>query len=548
MFVVANPDQMSKPDIHPWLPAERIALHESRGEWPVPGPTALLRERLRATPKRLFIVDGDRRVTFAEFAELAGRLAAGLESLGLGPGEVVSWQLPSWLEGALATVALDAIGCVSNPILPIYREAEVTFVLREARSRALIVPGEFRGFDHRALAERLRPRLPDLDHVLVARATPLAGMGSFDRLLEAGDRATLPISPLAPNQVSSIFYTSGTTADPKGVLHTPSTLGSYARLNAEMAGTEPGDVSLLQFPLAHIGGVGSFVILPLLVGSTAVYLDVWTPEAALGLIEREGVTAAGGPPAILQGLLDAPGFRRERTATVRGAATGAADVPPELIRRVRREIGAASFRAYGMTECPMFSSGQSDDAEDKCVLTDGRPVHGAGCRIVDEDGREVPVGREGEILVQGAQLCVGYLDARLNASAFTSDGFFRSGDLGVLDAEGYLRVTGRKKDIIIRKGENLSAKSIEDVLHEHPAVAEAAVIGLADRERGERVCACVVLKEGRASPSLGEIAEFMSTRGVMRQKIPEQLEILAALPRNATGKVKKFELRARFAR
>jgi len=331
------------------------------------------------------------------------------------------------------------------------------------------------------------------------------------------------------------------------VLHTSSTLGSFARANAETGGASENDVSLLQFPLTHIGGVVAFVLLPILVGSACVYLDAWDPETAIDLIERERVTGAGGPPAILQGILAAKGFRPERVASVRSAATGAADVPPDLIRQVRSRMRAVSFRSYGLTECPMFSSGRADDPESKGIETDGRPTAGCRFRIVDDAGNDLPAGREGEVLVFGPQLCVGYLDSRLDADAFTSDGFFRSGDLAVADAEGYLRVTGRKKDIIIRKGENLSAKAIEDVLHEHPRVAEAAVIGAPDAERGERVCACVVLKSGAPGLSLAEVAEFMRARGVMAQKIPEQLEVVSALPRNPTGKVKKFELRARFA-
>ncbi len=194
----------------------------------------------------------------------------------------------------------------------------------------------------------------------------------------------------------------------------------------------------------------------------------------------------------------------------------------------------------------MFSSGSAGDPEDKCVDTDGRVVPGGRCRIVDDDGRVLPAGREGEILVRGPQMCVGYVDDRLEGDAFTADGFFRSGDLGVMDEQGYLRVTGRRKDIIIRKGENLSAKAIEDVLHEHPAIAEAAVIGVPDAARGERVCACIVARAPGAVPTLEDLAAFMNARGVMRQKIPERLEVLAALPRNPTGKVKKHELRARF--
>jgi cyclohexanecarboxylate-CoA ligase len=328
-------------------------------------------------------------------------------------------------------------------------------------------------------------------------------------------------------------------------MHTTSTLGAFARTNAEVAGGGPDDVSLLQFPVTHIGGLAAFVLLPILKGSRAVYLDVWDPERALSLIESEGVTGAGGPPAILQGMLAAPRFSSERVRTVRGAATGAADVPPELIREVRNRFGATSYRSYGLTECPMLTSGRGDDPLDKCMYTDGRPTPGCRVRIVDGSGQRLAPGVEGEIEAFGPQMCVGYLDAALNAAAFTSDGFVRTGDLGIVDEEGYVRVTGRKKDIIIRKGENLSAKAIEDVLHEHPAVAEAAVIGLPDAVSGERVCACVVLRDGSRPFTLAEVRAFMEARQVMRQKIPEQLEVLPLLPRNATGKVLKHELRAR---
>jgi acyl-CoA synthetase (AMP-forming)/AMP-acid ligase II len=245
-------------------------------------------------------------------------------------------------------------------------------------------------------------------------------------------------------------------------------------------------------------------------------------------------------------MLSAPGFSAERVRTVRVASTGAADVSPELVREVRHRTGAVSFRAYGLTECPMLTSGTVADAEDTCMHTDGRPAPGCTVRVVDDRGTEVPAGTEGEIEGFGPQLCLGYLDSSLNAAAFTADGFLRTGDLGVLDARGYVRVTGRKKDIIIRKGENLSAKAIEDVLHEHPAIAEAAVIGVADAASGERVCACVVLRDAGASLSLTDLRQFMEARQVMRQKIPERLEVMAALPRNATGKVLKHELRRRF--
>jgi len=541
--------------------AERIARHTDAGEWPTAPPSQLLAQRVAATPQKLFLVDGATRLTFAEFGRRVDALAGGLSRLGVAEGDVVAWQLPSWWEGAALAVAIDSVGAISNPILPIYREREVGFIVKQTKAKALFIPGLFRGFDFRELA---RTVAGDLPHVVVVRDEP-GDMVSFDELADGGrrtaDRATASATessspsagrrPLAaastdPHRVSMLFYTSGTTAEPKGVMHTASSIGAYAKANIAVGRGSAADVSLLQFPLTHLGGIGSFLLLPLLQGSSVIYLDVWEPERALALIESEGVTSAGGPPAILQRLLAAPGFRPDRVRSLRVAGTGAADIPPELVREVRRRFAPLCYRSYGLTECPMFTSGTAGDAEDVCVLTDGRPTPGCDVRIVDEDGKALPRGREGEIEAFGPQLCVGYLDPSLDAAAFTADGFLRTGDLGVLDAQGCVRVTGRKKDIIIRKGENLSAKAIEDVLHEHPAVAEAAVIGVPDAASGERVCACVVAREAGKVLSLDEVRSFMEAKGVMRQKIPEQVEMLDALPRNATGKVIKWELRKRF--
>lgn len=523
----------------------RLELHTAAGDWPCPSLHELAAARARDLAGAPFLVEGTVRLTFGELHRRAAALAAGLARLGIGAGDVVSWQLPSWWEAAVLAVAVDRLGAVNNPILAIYREREVSFIARQAGSRVLVVPGVFRSFDHRELARTVRHAAPALEHVVVARDEPAAGTLGFEDLLADTTAAPPPVAP-DPHRAAFLFYTSGTTADPKGVVHSASTLGSFARINAELTGMRPGEVSLLQFPLAHIGGIGAFLFGPLRLGFRVVYLDQWSPAAALRLIEEEGVTNAGGPPPILQGILASPEFRPERVRTLRVSASGAADIAPELIREARRRLGVVSFRSYGLTECPMVTSGRADDPEERCAETDGRPSPGCRVRVVNDDGEPVPAGVEGEIEVFGPQLCAGYLDPALAVAAFTADGYLRTGDLGVLDAQGYLTVTGRKKDIIIRKGENLSARAIEDVLHEHPDIVEAAVIGVPDAASGERVCACVVLRPGAPALDLTALKAFMEGKKVMRQKIPEQLEVLPCLPRNAMGKVLKSELRRRF--
>src|SRR6266404_3001502 len=497
-------------------PDERRARHEATGEWPQPSLSAMLAERVRRTPERVYLIEGRREggrsYTFGDLAARAERTAGALLGLGVRPGEVVSWQLPNWFEGAALAVAIDWVGAVSNPIIAIYREREMSFVCRQARARVLVMSGVVRGVDHRELARAVRAAAPHLEHVLTVRAEPGPGM----RALEALERApTAPTTPHGPHDVSMLFYTSGTTADPKGVLHTPSTLGAVIRFQAEL----------------H--------------DSSTVFMESFDPELAVDLIERHRITSAGGPPAVLQAMFAAKNFAPEKVRSVRGSGAGAADVTPELMREAKERFGGALVhRSYGMTECPMFTSGAPGDPEEKRFGTDGRPVPGCVARVVDEAGRPVGAGVEGELQVYGPQLCVGYLDPALNA-AFTPDGFLRTGDLAVMDDEGFIRITGRRKDIIIRKGENLSAKSIEDDLAAHPKVADVAVIGVPDAQSGERVCACVVLRPGASGLTLGEVRAFMEARGVMRQKIPEQVELLSELPRNATGKVRKDELRAR---
>jgi len=529
-----------------FLPDARRRRHLERGEWPQPSLSAALDARVAATPDAVYLIEGQReggaQVSFKDLAARAARIAVALGKLGIGRGDVVSWQLPNWFESAALAVALDRLGAVSNPILTIYREREVGFACRQAKSRALVVPGLVRGVDHRALADTVRASAPDLEHVLTVRAEPLAGQRALESL-EAAPTSPPPPSPLGPDDVCAVFYTSGTTADPKGVLHTPSTLGAVTRFQQMLFPPEPGDVNLLQFPLTHIGGLVMFVLSPIVGGTAVVYMDGYDPALAVDLVERHRVMNVGGPPAILQGMFAAPNFSTAKMASVRMSGSGAADVSPELMREAAEKLDAFVYRSYGLTECPMFTTGRYGDAEAKRFGTDGRPVPGAEARLVDDAGRPVAAGVEGEIEAFGTQLCVGYLDPALN-SAFTADGWFRTGDLGVMDDEGFIRITGRRKDIIIRKGENLSAKGIEDELAEHPRVADVAVVGVPDPASGERVCACVVLRPGAEPLTLAEVRTFMEGRGVMRQKIPEQLELMAELPRNATGKVKKDVLRA----
>jgi len=503
----------------------------------------LVERRAAATPDALFAVDeSDRRLDFAGYRDAALRAAAGLHARGVGPGTPVSWMLPTTLEALVLAGALCRLGAVQNPILPIYREREARFVTRQTGAALFCVPPAFRGFEHAAMAREIAAGREGLEVLVVDGALP------------EGDPADLPPPPPAATPADApvrwIFYTSGTTADPKGARHTDATLlATFAGL-VRVLDLRPDDVHGLVFPVTHVGGIG-WLIAGLLAGFSHVAVAAFDPKHTIPLLARHGVTQAGAGTAFHQAYLAA---QRERPGEplfprIRAFPGGGAPKPPGLHADLKREIGGVGIvSGYGLTECPIIAMNTTRDPDAVLAHTEGRvnPPE-AEIRIVDADGAPLAPGGEGEIRVRGPQLCRGYLDASLDAEAFDADGFFRTGDLGRLDAEGHLQVTGRLKDVIIRKGENISAREIEDLLYEHPRVADVAVIGLPDPALGERCCAVVACRAAGEPLGFGEMVEFLEGQGLMRQKLPEQLEIVDAVPRNAAGKIEKQALRRRFA-
>jgi acyl-CoA synthetase (AMP-forming)/AMP-acid ligase II len=503
------------------------------------GVWELVLRRAAATPDALFAVDEEgRALSFAAYRDAALRAAAGLHARGIAPGTGVSWMLPTRLEALVLAAALARLGAVQNPILPICREREVRFMTRQTGARLLCVPGPWRGFDYPALARTVAAERGDLAVLVVDRALP------------EGDPARLPAPPAAdPDAVRWLFYTSGTTADPKGARHTDASLMAAFAGMARCLALSPGDRHALVFPFTHVGGIG-WLLAGLMAGAAQIAVSAFDPPRTIPLLARHGVTLAGAGTVFHQAYLaaqreqpHAPIFPR-----VRAFPGGGAPKPPGLHGEVRSALGGAGIvSGYGLTECPIISMNRVGDPDEVLARTEGRVnPDGARIRVVKLDGSPAAPGEEGELRVQGPQLCRGYVDASLDAEAFDADGFFRTGDLGWLDAGGRVVISGRLKDVIIRKGENISAREVEDLLHGHPSVAEAAVIGLPDPALGERCCAVVACAPGR-SLDFAEMVAFLKDRGLMTQKIPEQLEQVAALPRNASGKVLKAELRARYA-
>ena len=504
----------------------------------------LLGHRAAATGDRMMLVDeAGRSLTFAEFKDRAERVAAGLQAMGVGPGTPVTWLLPTRIETVLLSFALSRLGAVQNPIIHIYRHREVGFCIQQTRAEMVVHPGVWGGFDYGAM----------VDDVITGLGREPRVMAGYDNLPE-GDPAALPPPPsdADADTVRWLYYTSGTTSDPKGVKHTDASLIAGGIGLARALDMSGDDVGSIAFPYAHIGGP-DYMVTMLAAGFGAVLVERFDPSAAVLSYARHGVTMAGGSTIFYQMFLEEDRKSRETSGrpalpALRVLSGGGAPKPPEIFFRVKEQMGVPVAHGYGMTECPMISQGSPHDSDDQLAHTDGRPVHGCEVSIVAvaADGGEAPApaGIQGEVRVSGPMLFAGYTDPRLDSAAFDVRGRFRTGDLGVLHADGHLTLTGRVKDIIIRKGENISAKEVEDVLYAHPKVRAAAVIGLPDPERGERVCAVVETAPGAGDLKFEEMVQACREAGLSRQKVPEQLEIhTGPLPRNATLKILKHKLR-----
>lgn len=504
----------------------------------------LMERRVDATPDALMAVDEDMRtLTFAEYWAEAELAAAGLAAAGVGRGDVVSWQLPSWIESLVLVAALSRLGVVQNPILPMYRERELDFITAQAGTSLLVVPSMYRGFDHEDLATDVARRHGAM-RVLVS-----------DKALPQGDTSTLPplfdeagSEQLEPDEQSTswIFYTSGTTADPKGVRHSDATLLAAARGMGQRLGLIPHDRNAMVFPITHVGGI-VWLLASLQSGCSNIVTESFEGADTIEVLSREGVTLAGAGTVFHQAYL-----AHQRTELhqifpdVRGFPGGGAAKPPSLVEEIRSTFDAPVLAGWGLTEAPILTMAGLTDSDDELARSEGKPMNGVELRVVRTDGRIAMEGEEGELRARAPQMMLGYVDGALDAEAFDDDGFFRTGDLGRIDDDGNVIITGRLKDVIVRKGENVSAKEVEDLLHTHDKIADVAVIGLPDPDSGERVCAVVQLAGDSDDVTFDEIIIHLRDRGLNSRKLPEQLEVVDVLPRNTSGKVLKHVLRDEF--
>ncbi|MFA5884271.1 MAG: AMP-binding protein [Acidimicrobiia bacterium] len=488
--------------------------------------------------------DYGRTLTGSGLRDAARAAAAGLHDLGVGPGSVVSWQLPSTLEAMVVKLALARLGAVQNPIIPVLREREVAFITAQLQSEYLLVPEEWRGFSHGAMARALADER-GLRVVICDHATDPTSIANALRL-PTGDLATLPPPPDA-DDVRWVYYSSGTTAEPKGIRHTDASVMASASGPIGPLAAAAGDVYPLAIPMTHIGGM-AMLTASLCTGMRLVLFDGFDPGTTPERMAAHGATVLGSAVPFYVAYMDAqerhgpdPLFARLRVVT-----GGGAQLPEAVNQQVREVFGVPGVvNSWGLTEFPVATYPTPDDPPECLLETVGPPVPGVTVRVVGDDERERGPLEEGELRLKGPQCFAGYADPSLDADAFDADGWFRTSDLGLVDADGNVRVTGRIKDIIIRNAENVSAIEVEEALLRHPAVADVAVIGIPDPRTGERVCAVVVVVPG-ASLDLPSILEHCGTLEIARYKTPERLEIVDDIPRNSMGKVLKGELRSRF--
>ncbi|MBV2182252.1 cyclohexanecarboxylate-CoA ligase [Castellaniella sp. MT123] len=532
------------------LPARRARMIE-QGFWHDRTINQDLDACVQACPDKLalaaFAVEKrtTRRFTYREMAAMADRIAVGLSRLGVGKNDVVACQLPNWWQFSLTYLACSRIGAVMNPLMHIFRERELSFMLKHGEAKVLITPKVFRGFDFEKMVTALQPDLPDLKHVVIVDGS---GSNSFEALLsgpaweQVPDAAEiLSRSRPGPDDITQLIYTSGTTGESKGVTHSANSLMAniipYAhrlRLGAE-------DVILMASPMSHQTGFIYGLMMPVMLRATAILQDIWEPKRAIEVIREERCSFTMASTPFLTDLTRTISETSTSVPSLRTFLCAGAPIPGPLVEQARSVLGAKIVSAWGMTENGAVTLIHLDDDDERAFTTDGVPLPGVELKIIDGDGNVAPPGQPGSLFVRSCSNFGGYLK-RPQWNNTDADDWFDTGDMACMDEAGYIRITGRIKDVIIRGGENIPVVEIESMLYRHPAVAMAAVVAYPDERLGERACAVVVLKEGQSLDMVGMVDYFKSLKMAM-QYIPERLQIVDAMPSTPSGKIQKFKLR-----
>jgi cyclohexanecarboxylate-CoA ligase len=537
---------MTEADLPAWTPAEWANAH-----WPQRILTDYLDDAVNRHADKAAIVDYNSMngkattLTFRQLQRIVGRIAGGLASMGVKKGTIVACQLPNWWQFVALYLACVRLGAIINPLMPIFRQRELRYMLGFSEAEVMVVPQLFRGFDYPAMIAEIRADLPRLAQLLVIGGS---GDDSFERrLLDRRWEDEVDLAVLyahhapSPNDITQLLYTSGTTGEPKGVMHTSNTLLSILTKYEERLGLGGDDIIFMASPMGHQAGFMYGLMMGPMLGAKLVLQDIWNADQAALLIQDEAVTYTMGSTPFLADLADTPAVDHINMSSLRTFVSSGAPIPSTLVQRATQRLGARIISAWGMSENGSVTTTVPGDPDDRIFGTDGVALPGIEVRVVDGNGKPVATGVAGRLQCRGISMFVGYF-RRPDLSQPTPDGWFDTGDLARMDADGYIRITGRAKDIIIRGGENIPVVEIENLLYRHPAVRQVAIVGVPDPRLGERACAFVVLREGKHL-DFAEMIAYLEQQQLARQYLPELMEVLPQMPMTVSGKIQKFQLR-----
>jgi acyl-CoA synthetase (AMP-forming)/AMP-acid ligase II len=547
---------MAKPDVtvHDRYGDEDIRRYYESGAWRRETLYGDLVAGAAERPDKPLLFDSTTSFTYGEMRDRALQLAVGLRRLGIEPGDRVALQIPNWAEFGVITFAVNRAGAILIPIMPIYRAEEVGYVLQHGGAVAAITCEEFKGFAYLDMFQDLQSANRSVANLISVRGTgDRDGVTRLEDLFVDGapeDLAAELGDGAAPDDGFLIIYTSGTTARPKGCFHTVNTLRATARAMATSLNYSENDVQFGPSPITHATGLMTSVMLPMMYGASSHLMEAWEPVEGMRRIQRHGCTLAVSATAFLQMMMAVYVPTEHDLSSLRIWVCAGAPIPGPVVERAAEMLaGGRVLSLYGRSENFLTTMCTVEDPPERSATSDGSALQGASVRIVDQAGEEVPRGEEGDIAYRGPSHMLEYFqNPEETAALFTPDGYSRSGDLGRMDENGYIRVTGRLKDIVIRGGLNISARELEDLLGEYPSVGSVAVVGYPDERLGEKVCVYVVPAAGATPPTLEELNAFLRERNLATPKLPERIEVVDGLPMTATGKIQKHILRDELAK
>ncbi|MBY0099432.1 AMP-binding protein [Mesobacillus maritimus] len=522
-----------------------------KGYWRNKNIFTYLEEAYRSNPQRTAVDDGSVSYSYEELYKKTIQLASYLKSIGIKKGDVISFQVPNWSETLVIHFASAFLGAVCNPIIPIYRKKEVKYILKQSKTKVFFMPYKFRKFNYLEMVRELKEDLDELEKIIILDkydnqpAIHSESEGFFDESLQH------PFNPdLNPEKVTEtdpflLMYTSGTTSNPKGVVHTHNTLIHENHTVISLYQLTDQEVIFMPSPVTHIAGFVNGLELPIMINGKLILQDVWEPEEAVQKVIKENCTFLLGATPFLQGIYDVI-KETKQDIPLKIILCGGADVPPELVKRSSKLLNCFVSRVYGSTEYPTFTLCGPEDSLEKTAHTDGKPLEGSEALILDDNMNPLSVNQVGELAVKGPEMFLGYLQSEFNKASFYGD-YFLTGDLASIDEDGYITIIGRKKDIIIRGGENISVKEVEELLYEHEHIQQVAVVAMPDPKMGEKACAYVKV-EDQKDIDLPGMKEYLLDKGLAIQKIPERLEIIDQMPMTTSGKIQKFVLREEIKR